>query len=331
MQLTNISSNYGSSVATGHGMLPSNGTFSTLTMVGSPFIIEQQLLNRTDDFIRAIRDKFLEANDQPKLNALKKIIRLSTHESNEILRQSLFKTEGYIQRLLSNESWAQWTEDRTALGKVIFAFRDCVNSFVSAEKCLERLDVTTLRDANEMASRVLKKIRTSNQDSKFIRSSTLKKVDCATGLVLGATGSLVSQNPIPIGLAGFNCLEGTTAEPTFQDHIILEPGEEWTMQDVDGIYLCKKKAPNEKGEGGCNYHGPNLHVTVIQQTAKQRYTPGAHQWKKVIHNGPLGGDKGWEFRYSGCDMFGCWDYYDPLTIKIKNKSRDQAAMYVYIK
>ncbi len=87
-------------------------------------------------------------------------------EQNEIIKQVLKKSSGYFYRLFSNESWEEWLESRTPLGKVVNVFVNYLKSRPSArDRLLNHLDVDAIQRANTQAEYLLKQLSRSQQET----------------------------------------------------------------------------------------------------------------------------------------------------------------------
>jgi len=63
-----------------------------------------------------------DGNKSSLQTLIERISQLPQTEENHIaeISQAFFKQRGYFLRLFSDKSWEEWTENRTALGKVAF-------------------------------------------------------------------------------------------------------------------------------------------------------------------------------------------------------------------
>ena len=74
------------------------------------------------------------------------------------ITKAFFKNEGYFKRLFTKESWEEWTENRTPLGKVASQFRDCIESGTRVSKFTKSLNEREIQTANEEANALLMKL-----------------------------------------------------------------------------------------------------------------------------------------------------------------------------
>jgi len=121
--------------------------------------------------------------------------------------QAFFKQRGYFSRLFSGESWEEWTENRTALGKVVSHLRDCIESHPQVDSFTTRMDEKVVRTANNEAEALLGSL--DHRDAATERSFRIEsQSSCATGLVGGTFGSLLTQHPLPLLLGLSSCFPG---------------------------------------------------------------------------------------------------------------------------
>lgn len=83
---------------------------------------------------------------------------IDTIQKKEIFYQMVaslkYKKEGYFRRLFSNESWEEWTEHRTDLGKVLSAIED----LYGMEKAWKKLNPSVIKNSEQIAKNILNKI-----------------------------------------------------------------------------------------------------------------------------------------------------------------------------
>ncbi len=121
------------------------------------------------------------------------------------ITQAFSKQQGYLSRLFSNESWEEWSENRTALGKVASQFRNCIEN--RAEVCSFTNEMTSqlIQKANE-ESRVLLKGLGSREVTRTATSS------CLYGLTGGIAGSFLFKNPLPVLMGISKCFPRAYAQ-----------------------------------------------------------------------------------------------------------------------
>lgn len=236
--------------------------------------------------LRALRDQ----SDQDGAS-LKTLLKWVMKEKNPTLQAALYKPTSYLGRLFSHESWDEWAESRTALGKVVHAFAAFLEGTKPLKTYMDRLDAQVIRGALQESHSVLAQI------------GKPRSGDCAVGLVAGAVGTLALQNPVPLTVAGLNCLDSVSAEreATFQGTVKLEPGQSVLLTGNRKIAVCKSGPTAWDGNARCDYAGPPLQVTI---------TSGSD----VRYTGPLSGSNQW---------------FGDLSIFIENTSGQTSEMYVH--
>jgi DNA repair exonuclease SbcCD ATPase subunit len=113
-------------------------------------------------FLNGLQQTFQPTSGAPilDLNPLKAIFLRMTREENKTIKEALDKPRGYFFRLFSNESWEEWLEDKSALGKVVDLFKACSKNDLENPTLLKRhlkknLDIDTLKRANENAKSLI--------------------------------------------------------------------------------------------------------------------------------------------------------------------------------
>jgi len=124
-----------------------------------PIQTDQHINLRTTEFVEELSQRFFKQTQPPELKALQKLIKVISKEGILPIRDSLFKQKGYLSRLFSNESWKDWTDNRTPIGKVIRSYCDCVTSSTRLEVFMELLDRNLLEVSNRDAKLLLKSLR----------------------------------------------------------------------------------------------------------------------------------------------------------------------------
>ena len=102
------------------------------------------------------------------LKSLHRVFVLMTKvESPRVLR-ALTKTKGYLKRLFSEESWQEWTQQKTALGRVVQAY-DFLS--LSEDVWVERLPPEVILKAEEQAKGLLGQLSMEELDSSEVFGS----------------------------------------------------------------------------------------------------------------------------------------------------------------
>ena len=165
-------------------------------------------------FIKGLEKKLsLQGKDPSHLKSL--LTHLPDSKGNEV-HQALFKQDGYFKRLFSHESWQEWTEDRTALGNVVFQLKNCVESNSRIRNFVKKLDREVILEANKQAKALLEKLEhatsTTTQNEISFLSNIQSKSACVNGLIGGTVGSLITKHPFPFFLGLSGCLPVARAQ-----------------------------------------------------------------------------------------------------------------------
>ncbi|NGX43575.1 MAG: Serine/threonine-protein kinase StkP, partial [Chlamydiae bacterium] len=165
-------------------------------------------------FLQALAKKTLGKKGHPQKNGKMSLVKLlnrisrlpDTAKNRPVtfkIKTALFKQEGYFKRLFSGEPWEEWTEYRTALGRVVSQFGDCVQNQSQIKNSLHRLGKRLIQKANAEAKVLLKEL---NHPDKSRNSYVEPKKACLKGLFGGAIGSLITKNPLPLVIGLSECL-----------------------------------------------------------------------------------------------------------------------------
>ncbi len=171
---------------------------------------------RARTFIRLLEQNLSpqEKNKSPIQVLLKQTLQLPDSEENKQffgqISQAFFKQRGYFSRLFSGESWEEWTENRTPLGKVASHLRDCIESHTQVDSFTKKLDEEVVRKANEEAEALLDSLNHRDVVTKAFNFQSKKS--CVTGFVGGTFGSLLTQHPLPFLLGLSQCFLGVRAQ-----------------------------------------------------------------------------------------------------------------------
>ena len=127
---------------------------------------------------------FFKQLDAPAMKSLKELfLFISKNGVDSIPQDALVKNAGYFTRFFSNESWQDWCENKTPLGKVVSLYCDCVTSTTGLKAFMDRLDENVLKVSNKDAALLLKSLQSEkNQQSRKLNMSPQLHLE-ASGLV----------------------------------------------------------------------------------------------------------------------------------------------------
>lgn len=134
--------------------------------------LKLQQEERLNNFISALKDK-LDLQNQKNIEppSLYQILQIVMSEANPKIKQALIKNEGYFNRLFSAESWTDWTENKTALGKVINIFSAYLGNDASLASSIKVLNLETIQQAEKEAAALLKtKLLLERETKKGVES-----------------------------------------------------------------------------------------------------------------------------------------------------------------
>lgn len=89
------------------------------------------------------------------IDCLNKILHIASREENSIIRSACTKPQGYVSRLFSKETWEEWTDYKTDLGKVMGLFFQYLGEPVRPEDLFSSLPDFVLVNANREAENTL--------------------------------------------------------------------------------------------------------------------------------------------------------------------------------
>jgi hypothetical protein len=222
--------------------------------------------------------------DPLRLRAAGIVEGLSHREESE-LEALLVKQDGYIARLFSDETWGEWLESRTPLGRIVDAYLGSSTAMFDSH-LLERAE-------------------------QLFEAAT-----CGAALTAGAIGSMAIQSPVPLAVGALQCVQGTSAnflstamsngglamtraredferrrssghreadisqqwftrngnihidlpqDPYPADGYVftIKPGKSVSISGARGVRLCHKGVAAWNQEETCSYRGPSLKVKVV--------------------------------------------------------------------
>lgn len=260
---------------------------------------------QTKDFVDALR-----TSKDHGLKPLHEILSVMVKEKNELIKQALIKPKGFVSRLFSSESWNEWTQDKTALGRVAGLFSDCLNGTVGTARIKGKLSDEVILKANLEAAKVLQELGANEQTNAKLqadRPAVSSHSDCPTALAFGAAVSAISHSPLPLGLASLECLPRAAARETiYQGEAVIQPGKSMYFEAGRKIAICKNGVSAWNSHHSCSHRGPNMRVTVMRDAS-------------ILVDGPYGGSGQW-FCGVSCNK---------LSLLVENNSNEESTMYVH--
>ncbi len=134
--------------------LSSNSGLSTTKLT------EERIFSRTTGFISKISQTFFKQANAFEVRDLNELLRfVSKNGMDSIPQDALVKNNGYFTRFFSNESWQDWCENKTPLGKVVSLYCERVTHSTRLEALMDRLDKKVLEVANQDAALLLKSLQ----------------------------------------------------------------------------------------------------------------------------------------------------------------------------
>lgn len=261
--------------------------------------------NRIQEFVNELEGTFLKTSHD-HFSSLAILFKNPAQVPQETMKKHCTKESSYLRRLFSRESWEEWSEHRTDLGKVMALFNDFETSKTRAKNYIKRLTYRTLQKADDEARALLKELQKTKPMSPD-ELLPVSQLNCATGLIFGAIGSIRVQNPLFLCMASLQCLSLSRA--FFQNHIILAPGKSFYAEGDRKVAVCKGGKVAWNDHDTCGYHGPAMEVTIICTKYGQQ---------TVLFSGPLYFSHQW-FCHNG-----------RISIQVENTNNEESAMYVHI-
>lgn len=117
-------------------------------------------LNRTQfPFLKAVLERVETAQEDLSLRNIFLLEKDTSPIDDEIVYRALVKPKGYASRLFTSESWAEWTEDKTSLGRVIFNYLEFAFQEEAEQKKLVKRSHPLLEKANQEAQELLEDLQ----------------------------------------------------------------------------------------------------------------------------------------------------------------------------
>ena len=164
--------NHANSMSTYHTYPNISANVPILSTVNNDVVpaTEQNLVRiaeKTKNFIRGLERKVFKYAENLNINALKKVIQITSEEGVAPFEDALVKKSGYFTRFFSNESWEDWTQYRTPIGRVINMYCDYIISEEPLAPCISRLDKRLLEVANQDAALLLESLQSQQKSHQL--------------------------------------------------------------------------------------------------------------------------------------------------------------------
>lgn len=130
-----------------------------------PFIYKQNTIEKAQHLFK---QKLASHNELPcAFQSLNWVFTVITQEENSQIKNALKKKDGYAKRFFSTETWDEWVEDKTALGKVVSQFLNYIEGTTKVKRFIEMLDTKILLEADQEASLLQKSINQNSDPQGF--------------------------------------------------------------------------------------------------------------------------------------------------------------------
>lgn len=108
-------------------------------------------LEKRDEFIHKMTAKLVPGSSIKSLSAVLKYVMFK--ETGGAIDKARVKSADYAQRWSSGESWGEWMERRTALGRIVDSFNNFQEASPGdAARSLAHFDIAMIEEANDQAS-----------------------------------------------------------------------------------------------------------------------------------------------------------------------------------
>ena len=101
---------------------------------------------------------FFKETKAPEVKSLNELLQFVSKNGVDPIRDKLTKKTGFLSRIFSNESWNDWLENKTAIGKVVSLYCERVTHSTRLEALMDRLDKKVLEVANKDAALLLQSL-----------------------------------------------------------------------------------------------------------------------------------------------------------------------------
>lgn len=138
------------------------------------------------------------------VKSLRRVLNVIASGENDMsIKAALIKPSGYWSRLFSRETWTEWLQPRTSLGRVVQLFIEVVEGSTSIRSAIRQLDPQLIRQADVEARKVFNEQR--------IQKSSESRT-CELNMVIGGALTVSSGNPLPVLASVASCLDVAAAD-----------------------------------------------------------------------------------------------------------------------
>ena len=124
----------------------------------SAHLTEKTISSKTTEFINKMSQTFFKETKAPEVKSLNELLQFVSKNGVDPIRDKLTKKTGFLSRIFSNESWKDWLEDKTPIGKVVSLYCERVTHSTRLEALMGRLDKKVLEVANKDAALLLQSL-----------------------------------------------------------------------------------------------------------------------------------------------------------------------------
>ena len=125
----------------------------------------KRISNRTEEFVRALKNKIFKNAEILNVKPLQDFIWLVSQQGVTPFKDVLYKRSGYVVRFFSNENWEEWADHRTPLGRVVSMYCDHLTTSQRVGVSLSRLNPKLLETANRDAAAIMNSLVAEQEPS----------------------------------------------------------------------------------------------------------------------------------------------------------------------
>ena len=138
----------------------------------SAHLTENTISSKTTEFINKVSQTFFKDTKAPEVKSLNELLQFVSKNGVDPIRDKLTKKTGFFSRFFSTESWTDWLEDKTPIGRVVTLYCERLTGSTGLRALMDRLDRNTLEVANQDAALLLKSLQSQKKSPKLQDAST---------------------------------------------------------------------------------------------------------------------------------------------------------------